>query len=72
MRIAASGTGDATVFAVDDAGVGDPVCRGGTCLAVLGSLDGPRDLVAFSATGRGRTAVLARDADDRQPAILVP
>ena len=72
MRIAASGAGDASAFAVDEAGVGDPVCRGGICLAVIGSLDGPRDLVAFGPTGRGRTPVLVRDADDRQPAILVP
>ena len=72
MRVAASGAGDAAAFAVDEAGVGDPVCGDGVCLAVLGAFDGPRDLVAFNAAGRTRTPVLVRAADDRQPAILIP
>ncbi len=71
MRVAASG-GDATAFAVDDAGVSDTECRGPVCLAVLGALESPGDLVAFSTNGRRRIPVLVRDADDRQPAVMVP
>ena len=71
MRVSASG-GNAAAFGVDDAGVSEPACRAGICLAVLGALDGPRDVVALSANGRSRSPVLVRDADDRHPAILVP
>ena len=71
MRVAASG-GDAAAFAIDDVGVSDAECRGAICLAALGTLDGPRDLVVFSTNGRRRVPVLVRDADDRQPAVLVP
>ena len=70
-RIAASG-GEPTVFAPDDAGVSDPICRGAVCLAVTGALDGGGDLIAVSPSGRTRRPILVRAADDRQPAILVP
>jgi Tol biopolymer transport system component len=71
VRIPAAG-GDATAFALDDRGISEPVCQGTICLAVLGALGETGDLMALSATGRTRRVILARTADDRQPAILVP
>lgn len=71
MRVPASG-GDATAFAFDDGGIGEPVCGGTICLAVAGALDAAGDLIAISTSGRTRRSILARAADDRQPAILVP
>jgi hypothetical protein len=70
-RVRASG-GEPGIFAAADEGVSDPACRGAVCLAVIGALDAQGDLVAVSASGRRRTPVLVRSADDRQPAILVP
>jgi hypothetical protein len=64
--------GTATIFAPDDAGVSDPICRGAICLAVTGALDADGDLIALSPSGRTRRPILVRAADDRQPAILVP
>jgi len=72
MRVPASGGGDATPFALDDGGISDPACRGSICLAVTGALDAAGDLIAISASGRTRRSILARAADDRQPAIIVP
>jgi TolB protein len=71
LRVGASG-GDASVFAIEDAGIGDPICSALACLAVTGALAGPWDLIALSINGRTRTPVLSRVASDRQPAILVP
>lgn len=70
-RVPAVG-GDAAVFALDDRGISEPTCRGSICLAVIGALDAPGDLMALTATGRTRRIILERPADDRQPAILVP
>ena len=71
MRLPAAG-GDGTAFAIDDAGISDPDCRARVCLAVAGALDAAGDLIALSASGRTRSTVILREADDRQPAILVP
>jgi TolB protein len=71
MRVSAAG-GNATAFALDDRGISDPACASGICLAVTGAIGAPGDLIVVSANGRTRQSVLARTADDRQPAILVP
>ncbi len=71
MRVAAAG-GAATAFAVDDRGISEPSCGRSVCLAVLGLVGAPGDLIAVSTTGRTRQAILTRASDDRQPAILVP
>jgi TolB protein len=71
MRVPVTG-GDATPFALDDRGLSDPACRVTACLAVLGALDAAGDLLVMSSTGRTRRPILARPADDRHPAILVP
>ena len=69
---APAGGGDGVPFAADNAGMSDPTCRARICLAATGALDGPRDLMVISGTGRTRAPLLVRAADDRQPAIIVP
>ncbi len=71
VRVPDSG-GDASSFAIDDAGVSEPSCRESVCLAVTGALGAAGDIIAISATGRTRVPLVAREWDDRQPAILVP
>ena len=71
VRIPAAG-GEAIAFAAEDRGLSDAACRASVCLAVVGALDGEGDLIAVSPSGRTRVTLVARAADDRQPALLVP
>ena len=64
--------GDPQPFADDERGLSELACAANACIATVGPLDGGGDLMLFSRDGRRRELMLARAADDRQPAILVP
>ena len=70
MRISPAG-GAATIVASGDRVLSDPACLGDVCVAVAGADAGNGDIIAVSA-GRAAAPVLARSANDRQPAFLIP
>lgn len=64
--------GDATLFASDSLGIGEPACGRTACLAVLDPLGGMGRIVALTTSGKRASITIPRVADDHHPALLNP
>ncbi len=64
--------GDATLFASDSLGIGEPACGRTACLAVLDPLGGMGRIVVLTTSGKRASIAIPRVADDHHPALLNP
>ena len=64
--------GDATLFASDSLGIGEPACGRTACLAVRDPLGGTGRIVALTTGGKRTSIAIPRVGDDHHPALLNP
>ena len=63
--------GDASVFATDSAGLGEPSCNAAVCVAVLDPLGSAGRVVVLTPDGHRTKQLIPSVADDHHPAFLV-
>lgn len=64
-------SGATTQLASDSLGIGEPTCNAKLCLGVTNPSDTSGAIVTFTMSSSKTTVVLARTANERQPALLV-